>query len=274
MHDRDTFGNLLLFALIALQLGGPALPFLGQPPGYHAFADTRALAGIANAADVLSNLGFLLAALAGAWTLLRLPATAVARERDQRRACAVFFAGLALTAAGSAYYHLAPDDGRLVWDRLPMTIVFAGAFASVGAAKCPRVWSARLLVLMLLSAPMSVVWWAVSGNLAWYVAVQFGGLLWLAVSLLALRTRREQQPYVRAWLWALLCYGFAKGFELGDGVIWQSSGGLLGGHALKHLAAALPGFWLVLALRRAAEQQAGRPGAAADGAQLQLQPGT
>ncbi|HMX53755.1 MAG TPA: hypothetical protein PLP53_07480, partial [Plasticicumulans sp.] len=79
MHDRDTFGNLLLFALIALQLGGPALPFLAQPPGYHAFADTRALAGIANAADVLSNLSFLLAALAGAWTLLRLPATAVAR---------------------------------------------------------------------------------------------------------------------------------------------------------------------------------------------------
>ena len=176
--------------------------------------------------------------------------------------CAWFFAGLALAAAGSAYYHLAPDDGRLVWDRLPMTITFAGAFASVGAAKYPRAWSTRLLGLMLLSGPMSVVWWAVSGNLAWYVAVQFGGLLWLAVSLFALRTRREQQPYVRAWLWALLCYGFAKGFELGDGVIWQSSGGLLGGHALKHLVAALPGFWLVLALRRAA-QQAGRPDAAA-----------
>lgn len=273
MHDRDAIGTVLLVALIALQVGGPALPVLAQPAGYHAFADARALFGVPNFADVASNLGFLFAALYGAWTLARLPPAQQPRERDQRRACAWFFAGLALTAAGSAYYHLAPDDGRLVWDRLPMTITFAGAFASVGAAKYPRAWSTRLLGLMLLSGPMSVVWWAVSGNLAWYVAVQFGGLLWLAVSLFALRTRREQQPYVRAWLWALLCYGFAKGFELGDGVIWQSSGGLLGGHALKHLVAALPGFWLVLALRRAA-QQAGRPDAAADAAQLQLQPGT
>jgi hypothetical protein len=27
-----------------------------------------------------------------------------------------------LTAAGSAYYHLAPDNERLFWDRLPITI--------------------------------------------------------------------------------------------------------------------------------------------------------
>jgi hypothetical protein len=33
----------------------------------------------------------------------------------------VFFARIALTAFGSAYYHLRPATGRLVWDRLPMT---------------------------------------------------------------------------------------------------------------------------------------------------------
>jgi hypothetical protein len=36
----------------------------------------------------------------------------------------IAFVGLLLTAFGSSYYHLVPSNARLVWDRLPMTIVF------------------------------------------------------------------------------------------------------------------------------------------------------
>ena len=36
------------------------------------------------------------------------------------------FAGVALTGFGSTYYHLQPDNPRLVWDRLPMTLGFMG----------------------------------------------------------------------------------------------------------------------------------------------------
>ena len=46
----------------------PATP---QPQDYHDFADHRALLGVANALDVLSNAGFLLAGLAGLWLVLR-----------------------------------------------------------------------------------------------------------------------------------------------------------------------------------------------------------
>ena len=48
----------------------------------------------------------------------------------------VFFLGALLTCLGSAYYHLAPDNPRLVWDRLPMTLGFAGL---VSAALAERV---------------------------------------------------------------------------------------------------------------------------------------
>jgi len=41
------------------------------------------------------------------------------------------FLGLLLTACGSAYYHLAPDNARLVWDRLPMTVVFMPLVAAM-----------------------------------------------------------------------------------------------------------------------------------------------
>lgn len=34
---------------------------------------------------------------------------------------AIFFFGVTATAFGSAYYHLRPNDSRLVWDRLPVS---------------------------------------------------------------------------------------------------------------------------------------------------------
>jgi len=41
-------------AIVAVILHGP----IPQPPGYHAFADQRALLGIANFGNVMSNLAF------------------------------------------------------------------------------------------------------------------------------------------------------------------------------------------------------------------------
>lgn len=32
-----------------------------------------------------------------------------------------FYIGVALVAFGSSYYHLEPNDARLVWDRLPVS---------------------------------------------------------------------------------------------------------------------------------------------------------
>lgn len=32
-----------------------------------------------------------------------------------------FFIGVAAVAIGSSYYHLKPNDARLVWDRLPVS---------------------------------------------------------------------------------------------------------------------------------------------------------
>src|SRR5713101_7095047 len=45
------------------------------------------------------------------------------------------FSALILTAWGSAYYHLAPDNARLVWDRLPIMIVFMALLSAVIAER-------------------------------------------------------------------------------------------------------------------------------------------
>jgi hypothetical protein len=50
--------------------------------------------------------------------------------------------------------------------------------------------------------------------------------------------------------YALACYTAAKLFELGDAEVMAWSHGLMGGHALKHLAAAAGVVCLYVMLRR------------------------
>src|SRR5262245_23992610 len=84
------------------------LPAMPQPTSYHDFADHRALFGVTNFLDVATNVGFLLVALLGFAAVFQ---TRTGFEHDSERLpYAVFFFGMLLTAIGSAYYHLAPDN--------------------------------------------------------------------------------------------------------------------------------------------------------------------
>jgi hypothetical protein len=103
------------------------LPPIAQPQSYHHFADQRTIFGVAHALDVLSNLAFLVSGLLGLWFV----ALAGKIDAGTRWAFATLFFGLALTSIGSGYYHLAPDNGRLVFDRLPMIIAMSGCIGAV-----------------------------------------------------------------------------------------------------------------------------------------------
>ena len=122
-RTRYIIGFTVLSVLAALLL--PAMP---QPVSYHDFADHREMLGVANFLDVASNVAFVLAGLAGFAVVLR-PRTEFASNAE-RWPYAVFFAGMVLTGLGSAYYHLVPDNERLFWDRLPMTIAFMSLIAA------------------------------------------------------------------------------------------------------------------------------------------------
>src|ERR1700751_767326 len=118
-----------IVATIALVL--PAIP---QPLSYHNFADHRSWLGIPNFGDVASNLPF---AIIGFWGLLVLfvSHTASFLELRERWPYAVMFAGLILTAVGSGYYHLAPGNARLVWDRIPINITIMALLTAVIAER-------------------------------------------------------------------------------------------------------------------------------------------
>ena len=73
------------------------------------------------------------------------------------------------------------------------------------------------------------------------------GLLVNIVLVLFLPGRYSHRRYL---VYALVCYALAKAFELGDRQVMAWSGGLLGGHSLKHLLAAAGVLCFYLMLRK------------------------
>lgn len=222
---------------------------LHQWPNYHAFADQRSWLGLPRAADVLSNLGFALVGAMGLWLLWTRDEVDLAHsDLDIAwHGLSLFFVGLLLTAAGSTWYHLQPDNARLIWDRLPIALACAGLADAVAS----HVLSARgarvLRVGLLLAAPASVLWWAMTRDLAPYAFVQLLPVVLVPVALLlAPALRADTGP----WLLALVGYIAAKIFERADQQIFEGLRGLVSGHTLKHLAAAGAGLCVVWIVRR------------------------
>lgn len=244
LHRLSAREAVLLAAVLGLlALAACGLP-LAQDPAFHGFADRRPWLGIPNAADVLSNLPFALAAVWGLRLLQRLPAGAL--DGAQRAMAALFFAGLGLTAAGSAWYHWAPDQAGLAVDRACMAVAFAGL---LGLAVADRVgaragWATGLVLLPAGLASIAV--WLHDGNLLPWACLQGGGivlLLWLgllAPPAAALRVR---------WLWVIAAYAAAKLAEQADHALF-AHGGWLSGHTLKHLLASLAALPVLAALTR------------------------
>jgi len=224
-----------------------------QDQGYHLFADTEPLGPVPNALNVLSNLAFL---AAGLWGLSAVSATRAARAFEDPRESqpwTVFFAAIAATAFGSAWYHAAPDDARLFWDRLPMTIAFSSLVAAVLAERVDAQAGRRLLVPLVGAGVAAILAWRFLGDLRPYIFLQAFSIL---VVLAALLFFPSPYPHGR-WLAGLVAgYAAALFFEVFDRQV-KAVLGFTGGHPLKHLAAAAGTACLVWMIKL---RSASRPG--------------
>lgn len=167
---------------------------------------------------------------------------------DIKAAYTMFFLGVSLVAFGSGYYHLWPDNGSLVWDRLPMTVAFMALFTIVISEFTSfHVGKFTLWPLVVLGA-FSVFYWNRTenngeGDLRLYILVQFIPLLVIPLMLLFFKSKFTRT----SGYWFLLCaYVFAKAFEHFDEAIHNILF-ILSGHSLKHIVAALGVLFLLKA---------------------------
>jgi len=212
-----------------------------QSLAYHLMADQRSLVGIPNWLNVISNLPFAVVGWFGlAVTFDRgLNRTSPFSDSWERWPYAALFAGVMLTSVGSSYYHLAPDNARLVWDRLPMAVGFMGLLTALLAERVSLTVARWLFAPLLSAGAASVAYWYWTelqgvGDLRFYFLVQFGSLLLVSLILLLYPARYPGTKYLVA---ALAMYAAAKGFEVADQPIFRL-GEIVSGHTLKHLVAA------------------------------------
>jgi len=221
-----------------------------QPLDYHDFADQRAWLGIPNFGNVASNLLFAIVGASG-WVFL---ADKSSRGRflvhRERWPYFFLFLGLLWTAFGSAYYHLAPNNARLVWDRLPMTIVFMPLVAAMIMERLDVAWGLRLLPVLMVFGIASVIQWRLSesrgaGDLRFYAVVQLYSVVALVILLFV------PPRYTRGGnlVWAIVLYAAAKIFESADRQVFQV-GHFVSGHSLKHLAAGAAGYFILRMLQK------------------------
>ena len=236
MRTRSIVALTMLCIAAALLL--PAVP---QSLEYHHFADRRDLLGIANFLDVVSNLGFLIVGIAG--LVIVFGGRARFEFRSERWPSAVFFLGALLTALGSGYYHLAPDNESLFWDRLPMTIAFMGLVSSQIVDRIHLRVGLALLVPMLLVGAASVIYWRATERAGVGNVLPYGILQGYTVLIVLLLAMLSPSRYTRSndLYWVFGWYVLSKLLETFDAEILHL-GGVVSGHTLKHVAAALAGW--------------------------------
>jgi hypothetical protein len=234
--------GLVVVGLVGLFALGP----IPQDPNYHLFADTRSFFGIPYFNDVASNAGFAVVGALGVLAVAGGRRRHIFAQPPDGWPYVVFFIGVALVSLGSAYYHWAPSNDRLLWDRLPMSIAFMAFCSAIIAdridAKAGNTWLLPILVALGL---LSLVYWDWSeslgrGDLRFYGFVQYYPMILLpVVCWLFPEYRYTAGRYI---VWVIAWYGLSKVMEYFDGEVFDLLGHTISGHTLKHLTAAVATF--------------------------------
>ncbi len=220
---------------IAAALLVPAMP---QPLEYHDFSDTRGVFGIDNFLDVTSNAAFLIVGVAG--LVISVGRRARFEYSVERWPYVIFFVGVVLTALGSSYYHLSPDNETLFWDRLPMTVAFMALVCSQIVERINIRAGLALLLPMLALGALSVFYWRATERAGAGNVIPYGILQGYSVVVLLLLAGMKPSRYThaRSLYWVFAWYVLSKFLETFDGEVHELTH-VVSGHTLKHIAAAI-----------------------------------
>lgn len=251
-HDNQKLAVIILLVFVAFVflITFIFIPRISQWESYHHFSDQRTVYSIPNFCNVISNVLFCFVSILGFHALYR----------QRKRNCllpretivfAVLFLGIFLTGLGSCYYHWAPNNHTLVWDRIPITLVFMSLLALTIMEKVNSTIGFWLLVPLIIFGIFSVEYWHWTedlghGDLRLYALVQFCSMFVIAAILYLFPT---PYPPLKSYLWMMFFYALAKLCEHLDALIYMTTG-WISGHTLKHIFAAISTYWIVVMLKQ------------------------
>lgn len=206
-----------------------------QDQSYHHFIDKRMFFGIPNTMDVLSNIFFLVVGFLGL-------------SIQKNRSWLIFFISIVLVAPGSAYYHWAPDDFTLIWDRLPMSVGFMALYVILLSEHVSEKLEKTLPVAIMLGLA-SVMVWVLTTDLRLYFWIQFSSFLTIPMILILYPSRFSHKSF---YVYTLIAYALAKIVEVKDEYVFELTHHVISGHSLKHILAAvgIGMLWWMLKVRK------------------------
>ncbi len=242
------FSSFIPYILVVVSVSVVASVFLflkpiAQNAHYHAFANEFNFCGISNFANIISNLGFVLVGAIGLHVCIK--------HKQFNLVHITLVLGIFLTGFGSAYYHFAPNNSTLVWDRIPMTLIFSSFFALILSKYFSEKTARIVWVINASIGILSVLYWQYTeslgrGDLRLYAIVQFLPML-LIIIMLLLNQQTNKQLF-KTLVYVMFWYIVAKLFEYFDHHIFEIIH-LISGHPLKHIAASIATYYMLALLK-------------------------
>lgn len=211
---------------------------ISQDISYHHFANDNLIFGINNFWNVISNVGFIITGFLGINFIIK--------NKINNPIVWMLFAGILLTGIGSAYYHFAPNNTTLVWDRLPMTIVFTSFFALIYSWCFNTKTGFKIWLVSLVAGIYSVFYWQYTeqemrGDLRLYAIIQFLPIVLIAI--IVASNFKKHTFLLKTISMIVFWYVLAKLLEHYDNYLFEISN-FISGHPIKHIAAALATFYI------------------------------
>ena len=242
--------GILLVGMVLIPI---FMPPISQSVDYHKFADQRVYFGIPNFLNVVSNIFIFFPGLIGLILLIRsrellLQVTFI--RSLERWPYFILFLSVIMASLASTYYHLAPDNARLVWDRFPISIGIVTLFSTVLIERINTNIGFILLPFLILFGVGSVIYWDWSeqsglGNLNYYIVVQLYSILAIILFSKYFFSRYTGGAGIYV---VIILYALAKLAETLDHEIY-SLGKVISGHSVKHLLVGLAVFQIIRTLQ-------------------------
>ncbi|KAK4787141.1 hypothetical protein SAY86_010974 [Trapa natans] len=240
---RRVWGGAAL-CWVLLVVTTPKIPY---SPKHHIYADMRNFLGVPNTLNVMTNFPFLVVGVVSLVLCLRGSFFKISLQ-GELLGWAMFFGGIAGVAFGSAYYHLKPDESRVMWDILPMMIAYASLCGSFVIERIGKRAGLCCLTVLLLFALLGTAYERTFNDLRLRMMFQ---LIPCAVIPFMSLLFPAKYTHSRYWLWATGLYILSKFEALADKKIYCSSSYIISGHSLEHLClSVLPGLLTVMLINR------------------------